>query len=129
MDGPPKLGGFWQKLDRRGALTRKIIIKIYISGVRALPRRRSNFCRKPPTLYRDFPLELFALRSVRRSEFQSRARSVKPLAAAGALRSCRAAGTTASVARLLAAASRSGTRSVWVHGVRSNWSYWRKSNN
>ena len=49
MDGPPKLGGFWQILDRRGARTRKIIIKIYISGVRALPRRRSNFWRKPPT--------------------------------------------------------------------------------
>ena len=49
MDGPPKLGGFWQKLDRRGARTRKIIIKINISGVRALPRRRSNICRKPPT--------------------------------------------------------------------------------
>ena len=26
------LGGFWQKLDRRGARTRKIIIKINISG-------------------------------------------------------------------------------------------------
>ena len=43
------LGGFWQKLDRRGARTRKIIIKINISGVRALPRRWWNFCRKPPT--------------------------------------------------------------------------------
>ena len=29
--------------------TRKIIIKINISGVRALPRRRWNFYRKPPT--------------------------------------------------------------------------------
>ena len=41
MDGPSKLGGFWQKLDRRGARTRKIIIKIIISGV-------PNFCWKPP---------------------------------------------------------------------------------
>ena len=49
MDGPPKLGGFWQKLDRRGTRTRKIIISINISGVRALPRRRSNFCRTPTT--------------------------------------------------------------------------------
>ena len=43
-----KPGGFWQKLDRRGARTRKII-NINISRVRALPRRRWNFCRKPPT--------------------------------------------------------------------------------
>ena len=44
-----EVGGFWQKLDRRGARTRNIIIKINISGVRALPRRQSNFCQKPPT--------------------------------------------------------------------------------
>ena len=32
-----------------GARTQKIIVKINISEVRALPRRQSKFCQKPPT--------------------------------------------------------------------------------
>ena len=77
---------------------------------------KMGFFLKPQYSHDNVRTQTTSINHARAARIYQQARSVKPLAALCALGSCRAAGTTASVARLLAAASRSGTRSVWVHG-------------